>query len=118
MAARSTRITLHNESSTRLRLIDSSLDHGEWSDSLRPPDVIDPSSTVHWQSESAGIATGTEGRATYLIDARWQPWFQIHPETVFDHTTQQVTAVARTPDHLDLFVVGFDNAIWSSWWRS
>jgi squalene cyclase len=48
----------------------------------------------------------------------WRPWFQIHPETVFDHTTQQVTAVARTPDHLDLFVVGFDNAIWSSWWRS
>jgi hypothetical protein len=46
----------------------------------------------------------------------WQPWFQIHPETVFDHTTQQITALARTSDHVDLFVIGFDNAVWSSWW--
>ena len=46
----------------------------------------------------------------------WQPWFQIHPETVFDHTTQQVTALSRTADHVDLFVIGFDNAVWSTWW--
>jgi hypothetical protein len=42
---------------------------------------------------------------------------QVHPETVFDHSTQQVTAIARTPDHLDLFVIGMDNAIWSTYWQ-
>ncbi|HWW03560.1 MAG TPA: hypothetical protein VNZ64_27905 [Candidatus Acidoferrum sp.] len=48
----------------------------------------------------------------------WSPWFQIHPETVFDHTTQQIATVARTNDHVDLFVIGFDNAVWSTWWEA
>jgi hypothetical protein len=43
-------------------------------------------------------------------------WFQIHPETVFDHTTQRITAVSRAPGNLDLFVIGFDNAVWSTFW--
>ena len=47
----------------------------------------------------------------------WQRWFQIHPETVFDHTTQQVFALSRNPGHVDLFVIGFDNAVWSTWWE-
>ena len=48
----------------------------------------------------------------------WNPggWFQLHKETVFDHTTQQITAVARTPGNLDLFVIGFDNAVWTTFW--
>jgi hypothetical protein len=48
----------------------------------------------------------------------WNPggWFQIHPETVFDHTTQQITAFSRTPNNIDLFVIGFDNAVWSTFW--
>ena len=45
----------------------------------------------------------------------WRRWFQIHPEIVFDHTTQQVTAISRVPGQLDLFVIGFDNAVWSTW---
>jgi hypothetical protein len=48
----------------------------------------------------------------------WQPWFKIHPETVFDHTTQKVVALSRNPDHVDLFVIGFDNAVWSTWWEA
>jgi hypothetical protein len=28
-----------------------------------------------------------------------------------------VTAVARNDHHVDLFVIGFDNAVWSSWWE-
>jgi hypothetical protein len=47
----------------------------------------------------------------------WQPWFQIHKETVFDHTTQRITAISRDPNHVDLFVIGFDNAVWSTWWE-
>ena len=48
----------------------------------------------------------------------WNPggWFQIHPDTVFDHTTQQIAAVARSSQNLDLFVIGFDNAVWSTFW--
>ncbi|HEX8609905.1 MAG TPA: hypothetical protein VF800_01280 [Telluria sp.] len=43
-------------------------------------------------------------------------WFPIPGATVFDHTRQQVAAVARAPDILDLFVVGFDNRVWSTFW--
>jgi hypothetical protein len=48
----------------------------------------------------------------------WRRWFQIHAETVFDHTTQQIAAVSRAPGNLDLFVIGFDNAVWSTWWSA
>jgi hypothetical protein len=47
----------------------------------------------------------------------WRPWFQIHPETVFP-AGARVTALARRSDHLDLFVVGHDGAVWSSWWHA
>jgi hypothetical protein len=43
-------------------------------------------------------------------------WFQIHPETVFDHVNQKIAVVARTSGNLDLFVIGFDNVIWSTFW--
>jgi hypothetical protein len=46
----------------------------------------------------------------------WRPWFQIHPSRVFSKTTR-VTALARRPDHLDLFITGLDGAVWSSWWH-
>ncbi len=43
-------------------------------------------------------------------------WFQIPGAAVFDHTTQQIAAVSRTPGNLDLFVIGFDNHVWSAFW--
>jgi hypothetical protein len=48
----------------------------------------------------------------------WNPngWFQIHPETKFDHTTQKLAAIARSPNNLDLFVIGFDNVVYSAYW--
>src|SRR5204863_94090 len=51
-------------------------------------------------------------------DTGWHPWLQIHPETVFDDTTQTITALTRNPNHIDLFVIGFDNVVWSTWWES
>ena len=39
------------------------LDHGCWG--TEPPLVIDPLSTVTWQSHSCGVATGTEGWVDY-----------------------------------------------------
>jgi hypothetical protein len=46
----------------------------------------------------------------------WRPWFQIHPQTVFRHD-QEVVAVSREPEHLDLFIIGNDGAVWSSFWH-
>jgi hypothetical protein len=46
----------------------------------------------------------------------WRPWFQIRPETRFA-VTSRVTAIARSFDHLDLFVTGLDGAVWSTWWH-
>ncbi|WP_370185614.1 hypothetical protein [Rhodococcus wratislaviensis] len=48
----------------------------------------------------------------------WSPeWFPIPGQHVFDHKHQQVTAVARGPGMLDLFVIGLDNHIWSAAWK-
>jgi len=46
----------------------------------------------------------------------WRPWFKIHPETGSFRTDHPVAAVARMPEHIDLFGVGFDGAVRSSWW--
>jgi uncharacterized protein with von Willebrand factor type A (vWA) domain len=46
----------------------------------------------------------------------WRPWFPIHPQTVFRHD-QEIVAVSREPEHLDLFTIGHDGAVWSSWWH-
>lgn len=43
-------------------------------------------------------------------------WFPLPGQAVFDRDRQQVVAVARTPANLDLFVVGFDNRVWSTFW--
>ncbi len=67
MAARSTRVTIRNQIGLPLRHIDDSLDHGEWTDPLTPPGEIPSGQTMWWQSESDGVATGTEGRARYRI---------------------------------------------------
>ena len=43
-------------------------------------------------------------------------WFPLPGQAVFDHGAQQIAAVSRTPGNLDLFVIGFDNHIWSTFW--
>lgn len=61
--SRSTNVTVVNELNNDLT-VSTSLDHGEWTQGLHPPNVIRAKSRVTFQSESAGVATGTEGRAT------------------------------------------------------
>lgn len=68
MAARSTRITLRNQTTATLRRVDDSVESGEWTDPWTPPAEIKAGSNASWQSESDGIKTGTEGRARYRID--------------------------------------------------
>ena len=44
-------------------------------------------------------------------------WFPVPGAAVFDRTVQQVAAVSRAPGNLDLFVIGFDNHIWTTYWN-
>ena len=44
-------------------------------------------------------------------------WFPVPGQVVFDHDKQQVAAVSRAPDNLDLFVIGFDNRVWTTFWN-
>jgi len=45
-----------------------------------------------------------------------QEWFPLPGQHVFDHQTQNIAAVSRAPDILDLFVIGFDNKVYSTFW--
>ena len=38
-------------------------------------------------------------------------------QAVFDHEKQQVAAVSRAPGNLDLFIVGLDNHVWTTYWN-
>lgn len=49
----------------------------------------------------------------------WNPdWFPLPGQAVFDHEKQQIAAVSRAPGNLDLFVVGFDNKVWTTFWAA
>jgi hypothetical protein len=43
-------------------------------------------------------------------------WFPLPGQAVFDREKQQIAAVSRTPNNLDLFVIGFDNHVWTTFW--
>ena len=43
-------------------------------------------------------------------------WFPLPGQAVFDRNKQQIAAVSRGPDNLDLFVIGFDNHVWTTFW--
>jgi hypothetical protein len=63
-AARSVEVFLSNNTGCALRLVSARLDHGEWT--RQPPAEIRVGRLVSWESESNGIATGTEGEADYI----------------------------------------------------
>jgi hypothetical protein len=46
----------------------------------------------------------------------WRPWFSIHPAETFPDA-QAVAAISRIPEHIDLFVIGRNGAVWSTWWH-
>ncbi|MFD9338562.1 hypothetical protein ACFWBF_29805 [Streptomyces sp. NPDC060028] len=74
LAARSTHVRLVNLTDRHWTFGEASLSHGIWSSGL--PEVIAPYSAGDWQSESNGVMTGTEGRATYStangpVEVRW-----------------------------------------------
>ena len=47
----------------------------------------------------------------------WNPdWFPLPGAAAFDRATQRVSAVSRAPGNLDLFVIGNDNKVWTTYW--
>ena len=50
-------------------------------------------------------------------NARWNPWFRIGPDWANVPSGSVVTAIARKPDQIDLFVVGHNGGIYSTWWN-
>ncbi|WP_445494364.1 phosphatidylinositol-specific phospholipase C domain-containing protein [Photorhabdus sp. SF281] len=79
MSSREVHVTFYNSTQAILTLDSCSLAHGEWID--KPPSTIGPWETVHWRSDSDGIATGTEGKAVYTalstkVELDWDnPYF-------------------------------------------
>ena len=57
--------------------------------------------------------------STFWNDAAgWnRDWFPLPGQAIFDHEKQQIAAVSRAPGNLDLFVIGFDNHVWSTFWN-
>jgi hypothetical protein len=45
-------------------------------------------------------------------------WFPLPGEAVFDRDKQQITAVSQAPGTMDLFVIGFDNRVWTTFWNA
>ncbi|MCH7395965.1 aegerolysin family protein [Acinetobacter dispersus] len=66
-AARSTKVTLVNQTPFHLVKVKDHLGGGIWMKNQRPPETIEPGKTVIFGSESNGIATGTEGSVDYRI---------------------------------------------------
>ena len=66
MAARSTTVNLTNNADVALVRNSGSLSHGEWD--TEPPLRVEVGQSVSWESESDGVATGTEGEVFYDIE--------------------------------------------------
>ena len=65
MAARSTNITIVNNTTLDLILESASVIDGIWSPGSYPQSPIAAGTKGSWQSESDGVMTGTEGNVTY-----------------------------------------------------
>lgn len=70
-SAREVEVFMTNSTRCDLVLVTTRLDHGEWV--RRPPSLIERGDTVEWQSDSNGVATGTEGEADYVTQGCRNP---------------------------------------------
>ncbi|MET9398763.1 Crystal protein ET79 [Kitasatospora sp. NPDC002965] len=66
-AARSTKVTLVNNTGNGLNKTWEHLDHGCWSADGLPSNYIPHGVASSWKSESCGFATGTEGSISYAL---------------------------------------------------
>ena len=73
----------------------------------RTPDHLD----VFWVGLDGSV--GSNWWDAHANNGAWNTPFEIAPAK---SAQGAVTAVARTPDHLDLFWVGLDGSVGSNWW--
>ena len=52
-----------------------------------------------------------------MQDWNWDP-FPLPGQAVFDWQHQRIAAVSRAPGNLDLFVIGYDKKLWSTYWSA
>src|SRR5207248_572506 len=69
MPVRTFEVILTNNSGFPLTKTFEHLCGGDWTPGLHPPDMIPPGQAQPWQSESDGLATGTEGYVKYKVGA-------------------------------------------------
>src|SRR5438105_2338640 len=60
--------------------------------------------TTFW-SDQAGWGPNPDGH-----------FFPLPGQAVFEREKQQLAAVSRARGNIDLFVVGFDNRVWTTFW--
>jgi hypothetical protein len=65
-SSRTVTIDVVNRTSKTLACGQAVLDSGEWAS--YPPDTLTAGATARWRTQSNGMATGTEGRATFVLD--------------------------------------------------
>jgi hypothetical protein len=117
-------VVLRNETDHDLVLRDQSVDHGDWTEGWEPPGVIRAHTEGKFHGEGNMIAgeptTGTEGWVRYAIADGANGWGAHQPFPVTPGSAARVGAgvavVARGTGHLDVFWVGPDGAIGSTWW--
>ncbi|MEZ4674852.1 MAG: hypothetical protein R2932_11490 [Caldilineaceae bacterium] len=65
------------------------------------------------------VFDGDDARYTVSGDVRMPGWhmFPLPGQAVFDRDKQQIAAVSRAGGNLDLFVIGFDNHVWTTFWN-
>jgi hypothetical protein len=68
-------IKLHNRTPHALTRTAASLDDGAWTSPNQPPSVIGANTTTFIESESDGVATGTEGTVRYASDGGGELYF-------------------------------------------
>ncbi len=93
---------------------------------IHPEIRMRPGATVTavWKQDGEHLdlfVTGTDGAVWttfWNASSGWQGWFLIHPEIKMQPGTT-VTAVWKEPAvHLDLFAIGTDGAVWTTFWNT
>jgi hypothetical protein len=76
---------------------------------VRTPDHLD----VFWAGNDGAV--WTTWWDAHTDSAHWNPIFSISPPVSTEPGTP-IAGVARNTQHLDVFWVGYDGAIWTTWW--
>ncbi|MGO9719788.1 MAG: hypothetical protein ACLPIG_20150 [Methylocella sp.] len=65
----------------------------------------------------AGTTNGHVWTTAWSSATGWNAdWGPLPGQAVFDRNTQKIAAVSRAPGNLDLFVIGNDSHVWTTFW--